>query len=96
MAFSRWLRATSEQYLMIAAQQDIAAKYGIPPPRTPRREGGRGWKGVRGWREVFWLRVYVPAYRAIPWRLRSAIMRRMPGSHRMTWTAGHRPRGPAA
>jgi hypothetical protein len=84
MAFSRWLRATSERYLMIAAQQDIAAKYGTPPPRRPRGA------------EVFWLRVYVPAYRAVPWRLRSAIMRRMPGSHRMTWTAGHRPRGPAA
>ncbi len=90
MAFSRWLRATSERYLMIAAQQDIAAKYGVPPPRRPRGAGGRGW------REVFWLRVYVPAYRAVPWRLRSAIMRQMPGSHRMRWTTGHRPRGPGA
>ena len=83
MAFSRWLRATSERYLMIAAQQDIAAKYGVPPPRRPRGA------------EIFWLRVYVPAYRAVPWRLRSAIMRRMPGSHRMTWTASNRPRGHA-
>jgi hypothetical protein len=83
MGFSRWLRATSERYLMIAAQQDIAAKYGVPPPRRPRGA------------EIFWLRVYVPAYRAVPWRLRSAIMRRMPGSHRMTWTASNRPRGHA-
>jgi hypothetical protein len=83
MGFSRWLRATSERYLMIAAQRDIAAKYGVPPPRRPRGA------------EIFWLRVYVPAYRAVPWRLRSAIMRRMPGSHRMTWTASHRPRRPA-
>jgi len=83
MAFSRWLRVTSERYLMIAAQQDIAAKYGIPPPRRPRGA------------ELFWLRVYVPAYRAVPWPLRSAIMRRMPGSHRMTWTAGQRQRGHA-
>jgi hypothetical protein len=83
MRFSRWLRATSERYLMIAAQRDIAAKYGVPPPRRPRGA------------EIFWLRVYVPAYRAVPWRLRSAIMRRMPGSHRMTWTASHRPRRPA-
>ena len=82
MAFSRWLRATSERYLMIAAQQDIAAKYGVPPPRRPRGA------------DVFWLRVYVPAYRAVPWSLRSAIMRRMPGSHRMTWTTRDRPRGP--
>jgi len=84
MAFSRWLRATSERYLMIAAQQDIAAKYGVPPPRRPRGAG------------VFWLRVYVPAYRAVPWSLRSAIMRRMPGSHRMTWTTRDRPHGPGA
>jgi hypothetical protein len=84
MAFSRWLRATSERYLMIAAQRDMAAKYGVPPPRRPRGA------------EVFWLRVYVPAYRAVPWRLRSAIMRRMPGSHRMTWTTVARPRGPEA
>ena len=83
MAFSRWLRATSERYLMIAAQRDIAAKYGVPPPRRPRGA------------EIFWLRVYVPAYRAVPWRLRSAIMRRMPGSHRMTWTASQRHRGHA-
>ena len=83
MAFSRWLRATSERYLMIAAQRDIAAKYGVSPPRRPRGA------------DIFWLRVYVPAYRAVPWRLRSAIMRRMPGSHRMTWTASHRPRGHA-
>ena len=83
MRFSRWLRATSERYLMIAAQRDIAAKYGVTPPRSPRGA------------EIFWLRVYVPAYRAVPWRLRSAIMRRMPGSHRMTWTASHRPRRPA-
>lgn len=84
MAFSRWLRATSERYLMIAAQRQLAAKYGVPPPPGPRGA------------DVFWLRVYVPAYRAVPWRLRSAIMRRMPGSHRMTWSAANRPRGPTA
>jgi hypothetical protein len=83
MAFSRWLRATSERYLMIAAQRQLAAKYGLPAPRPPRGA------------DVFWLRVYVPAYRAVPWRVRSAIMRRMPGSHRMTWTTGIRPRDPA-
>ena len=59
---------------MIAAQEKIAAKYGVPPPRPPRG------------REIFWLRIYVPAYRAVPWPVRSAIMRRLPGSHRMTWT----------
>jgi len=84
VSFSRWLRATSERYLMIAAQEKVAAKYGVPPPRPPRGAA------------VFWLRVYAPAYRALPWSLRSAIMRRMPGSHRMTWTAGEPPLGPAA
>jgi len=74
VSFARWLRATSEHYLMIAAQQKMAAKYGVTPPPRPRGA------------EVFWLRVYVPAYRAVPWPVRSAIMRRMPGSHRMTWT----------
>ena len=83
MSFSRWLRATSEHYLMVAAQEKVAAKYRVTPPARPR---GREW---------FWLRVYVPLYRAVPWRARSAIMRRMPGSHRMTWTEAQRPRRPA-
>jgi hypothetical protein len=79
VAFSRWLRENSERYLMIAAQQKIAAKYGVPPPRQPRGA------------EIFWLRVFVPVYQAIPWSLRSAIIRRMPGSHRMRWTKEHSP-----
>jgi hypothetical protein len=80
MAFSRWLRATSEHYLMIAAQQKIGAKYGVALPPRPRG------------REIFWLRVYVPAYRAVPWPVRSAIVRRLPGSHRMIWTRTQHPR----
>jgi hypothetical protein len=68
---------------MVAAQQKVAAKYQVPLPLRPR--------GV----EVFWLRVYVPLYRAVPWPVRSAIMRRLPGSHRMTWTKTQRPHEPA-
>ena len=83
MSFSRWLRATSEHYLMVAAQEEVAAKYRVPWPRRARGA------------EVFWLRVYVPLYRAVPWPVRSALMRGMPGSHRMTWTKTQRPRGPA-
>jgi hypothetical protein len=79
VAFSRWLRANSEHYLMVAAQQKIAAKYGVPPPRPPRGAG------------IFWLRVFVPIYRAIPWGLRSSIIRTMPGSHRMNWNKEHSP-----
>ena len=59
MSFARWLRATSEHYLMVAAQQKMAAKYqvyGVTPPRRPRGA------------EIFWLRLYVPAYRAVPGR----------------------------
>ena len=83
MSFSRWLRATSEHYLMADAQAKVAAKYHVTPPRRPR--------GM----DVFWLRVYVPVYRALPWPVRSAVMQRLPGSHRMTWTKEERPRGPA-
>ena len=43
MSFARWLRATSEHYLMVAAQQKMAAKYGVTPPPRPRGA------------EVFWL-----------------------------------------
>jgi len=64
MSFSRWLRATSEHYLMVAAQEKVAAKYHVTPPRRPHGA------------EVFWLRIYVPAYRALPWPVRSAVMRR--------------------
>jgi len=56
---------------MIAAQHKIAAKYQVTPPPRPRG------------RDIFWLRIYVPAYRAVPWHIRSFVMRRMPGSHRM-------------
>lgn len=73
MSFSRWLRATSEHHLMVAAQEKIAAKYHVPPPPPPRGT------------EVFWRRVYVPLYRAVPWPVRSSIIRRLPGSHHMAW-----------
>jgi len=55
----------------------------VTPPRRPRGA------------EVFWLRIYVPAYRALPWPVRSAVMRRLPGSHRQKWTREEKPRGPA-
>jgi hypothetical protein len=67
---------------MIAAQHQLASKYQIAPPRRPRGA------------DVFWLRVYVPAYRAVPWAARSALIRRMPGSHRMRWTKTQHPQGP--
>ncbi len=76
MSFARWLRATSEQQLMVAAERRVAERHGLPPPPAPR--------GL----DVFWQRVYVPAYNVLPLRLRTVVMRAMPGSHRRTW---HRP-----
>jgi hypothetical protein len=81
-AGARWLRANSEHYLMVAAQQKVAARYQVTPPPPPRGA------------EVFWLRVYVPLYWAVPWRVRAAAMRLLPGSHRMTWTTTQHPRVP--
>ena len=49
---------------------------GLPAPPAPR--------GV----DLFWQRVYVPAYNVLPWRLRAVVMKALPGSHRRTW---HRP-----
>jgi hypothetical protein len=63
---------------MVAAQEKVAAKYHVTPPPPPR---GSEW---------FWRRVYVPLYWAVPWRARSAIMRLLPGSHRMTWARSPR------
>jgi hypothetical protein len=83
MSVSHWLRATSEHHLMVAAQEKIAAKYHVTPPQRPRGA------------EVFWRRVFVPVVRALPWPVRSGVLRRLPGSHRETWTKGERPRGPA-
>ena len=83
MGFARRLRAVSERQLMVAAQRDVAARYGTTPPPAPR--------GV----DRFWQQVYVPAYHRLPWKLRSTVMRAMPGSHRRTWHAPEQGSGPA-
>jgi hypothetical protein len=66
--FFEWLRANSEEHLLAAAQRDMAARYGLPAPAR----GG----------PLFWRRIFTPAYRLLPWRLRRTIMAAMPGSHR--------------
>jgi hypothetical protein len=83
MSFARWLRATSEQQMMVAAERRMAERHGLPPPAPP--------KGV----DLFWQRVYVPAYNLLPWRVRRVVMRAMPGSHRKTWHASEEAQGPA-
>jgi hypothetical protein len=75
MAFFRWVRQNSEHYLMADAQRQMAVKYGRPAPPAPH-----------GWRERFWLDVFAPVYRRLPWKMRRMTIQMMPGSHRQTWT----------
>ncbi len=84
MSFSGWLRSNSQHYLVAAAQQDIAKKHGVP---GPVRYGGIS--------EFFWLRIFAPLYQILPWKLRHAIMRGMPGSHRRHWDYPTDTTGPA-
>jgi hypothetical protein len=85
MRFAGWLRRNAEHYLLMAAQGDVAARHGRPCPRP--KEGFKGW---------FFLTLFTPIYRRLPWRLRSFVLQSMPGSHRRTWTPRPRqPLGPA-
>jgi hypothetical protein len=83
MAFVRWLRAVSERQLLVAAQREVADRYGTTPPLPPH--------GV----DRFWQQVYVPLYHRLPWTLRSSVMRALPGSHRRTWHPTEHGRDPA-
>lgn len=74
--FSGWLRHNAEHYLLVDAHRRIAAEQGSAPPRPPR-----------GVKEILWLRIFVPAYRLLPWPVRHRVMRAMPGSHRKTWAS---------
>jgi len=83
--FPPWLRTNAEHYLLVDAQQRVAASYGCDAPMPPKRA-----------KDHFFLSVFVPVYRALPWRLRLAVLQRMPGSHRRTWQRRARtPLGPA-
>jgi hypothetical protein len=85
MRFARWLRTNAEHYLLMAAQRDVAARYG----HLCRRPS----EGIKG---SFFLRLFAPVYRRLPWRFRSFVLQSMPGSHRKTWTPRpRRPLGPA-
>jgi|RhiMethySRZTD1v2_1073278.scaffolds.fasta_scaffold210181_3 hypothetical protein len=84
MSFSQWLRSNSEHYLLIGAQDRIAKQHGARAPRKPH-----------GFAEFFWLRIFVPIYRILPWSLRHRVMKAMPGSHRRTWTPPPEPHGSA-
>lgn len=85
MSFARWLRTNSEHYLLMAAQRDVAARYGHACTQP-----GEGVKGR------LFLLLFAPVYRRLPWRFRSFVLQSMPGSHRKTWTPRARhPIGPA-
>jgi hypothetical protein len=84
MSFFQWLRRNSEHYLMIAAHEQVAHQHYGRAPHPPR-----------GLKELFWLRLFVPIYRALPWRLRQRIMQSMPGSHRQQWAPPPQPQNPA-
>lgn len=76
MAFAEWLRGNSQHYLLEASEREMAQRYlGAAPPL-------RG----RGPSAFFWRRIFVPAYRTVPWGVRRQIMQLMPGSHRRHWT----------
>lgn len=73
--FAHWLRTNSEHYLMVDAQRRVAARYGREPPPPPT-----------GARDRFWLGLFAPTYRRLPWKLRRMTIQLMPGSHRRTWS----------
>lgn len=82
--FAGWLRRNAEHYLLVAAHRRLAARLGTAPPRPPR-----------GLVEIFWLRGFAPLYALLPWPVRRAVLRAMPGSHRKTWAPPPVPMGPA-
>lgn len=74
MSFAHWLRSNSEHALLRDAQRRMAQQHDANPPPTPR-----------GLRDRWWLQLFAPLYRAMPWGLRRRIMQAIPGSHRMGW-----------
>jgi hypothetical protein len=84
MSFLSWLRSNSEYYLLYDAQARVAWKLGIDM-----------YAARRSLKDRFWMQVFVPIYRALPWGLRRAAMQALPGSHRQVWPKqGSRPPKP--
>lgn len=81
-SFPRWLRSTSEHHLLVVAQARVARKNGRVPPKP---------RGT----DVFWQRVYAPAFYALPYSVRARVANALPGSHRQTWHAPQQHQGPA-
>ncbi len=82
-SFARWVRARSEEQLLVAAQRRLAREHGLPSPPPPR--------GL----DVFWQRVYAPVFYRLPYPVRARVANAMPGSHRKTWHTPPQAGGPA-
>lgn len=75
IALFRWLRMNSQKYLLESVQAELAREYlGRPPTVDSSRLAN-----------LFWVRLFAPIYRRLPWKLRRAIILSMPGSHRQGW-----------
>lgn len=83
MGLTRWVRATSEHHLMVAAQDEVGARLRANRPKPPRGT------------EIFWRKLYVPLFHRLPPKTRDAIIARMPGSHRQPWKHQEPSKGPA-
>lgn len=83
MSLNSWIRRTSEHYLMVDAMDKVGRRLGANTPAPPRGA------------ELFWRRVYVPVFHAMPAGLRNGIVARMPGSHRRQWREQPPLKGPA-
>ena len=81
-SFSRWLRSTSEHHLLVVAQAKVGRRNGLAPPEP---------KGA----DIFWQKVYAPAFYALPYSLRAKVADRLPGSHQQTWHKPEQAKGPA-
>ena len=81
-SFTRWLRSTSEHHLLVVAQAKIARANGLSAP-TP--------KGA----DIFWQKIYAPAFYLLPYALRAKVANALPGSHQQTWHAPAQANGPA-
>ncbi|MEO6826358.1 MAG: hypothetical protein ABI255_02680 [Microbacteriaceae bacterium] len=76
-SFFEVVRMKSQKYLLEAVQTDLAKQY----------LGRRGPVGPRTPQVLFWKYLFVPIYRRLPWKLKHAIIRAMPGSHRRKWSS---------
>jgi hypothetical protein len=64
-SFGGWLRKNAEKYLMQSAAEDMASRY---------RECTSKPLTEKGIIPLFWKKIFVPVYLAIPWKIRKKII----------------------